>query len=246
MSKQLTYFTLSRTIFDSAIWRDNPHTLKLFIYLIGQARHSKTPKKFPTFKIKRGELVTSLSQIAENNSYMFKGAMREWSRMKVSRMLKTLEKQGYINILCDTYGTHISVCNYDTYQSKENYSVTGALQVRYGSVTGVLPYNKDKNGNNESIMSSKEILKNWNELADKKNLPSITTITKSRRDKFKVRSAESSFDYKRILSFIDKSAFLCGANNRNWKVSFDWILANDTNYVKILEGKYNNGVVELK
>ena len=55
MNENLTYFILTRKIFDSAIWSDDPHVLKLFIYLIGTARYNKISKKFKGFEIKRGE-----------------------------------------------------------------------------------------------------------------------------------------------------------------------------------------------
>lgn len=114
-------FLLARQIFESAIWRDDPHVLKLFIYLMGQARHNTKPKKYPSFEIKRGELVTSLAKISEENEYSQNGTIKIWARMKISRMLDLLEKQGYIKKLCDTYGTHISICNYNTYQDINNY-----------------------------------------------------------------------------------------------------------------------------
>ena len=104
----------------------------------------------------------------------------------------------------------------------------------------------DKNENKKESLSSKEILQLWNDLAKKKDLPVIQKITQSRRDKFNTRLKESSFDYKKILSIIESSDFLCGDNNRNWKVALDWILTNDTNYVKILEGKYDNGKISKK
>ena len=37
----------------------------------------------------------------------------------------------------------------------------------------------------------------------------------------------------------EQSNFLKGANNRNWKADFDWIMS-DRNMAKILEGKYDN------
>ena len=149
-------FLLARQIFESAIWRDDPHVLKLFIYLMGQARHNTKPKKYPSFEIKRGELVTSLAKISEENEYSQNGTIKTWARMKISRMLDLLEKQGYIKKLCDTYGTHISICNYNTYQDINNYkcdsSGTQVLQDCYGGVTGVLlnkKGNKDKNVKND-------------------------------------------------------------------------------------------------
>ena len=116
-----TYFILSREIFESAIWREDPHVLKLFLYLIGVARHDKEPKQYPGFEIKRGERVTSLAEIAEDNEYSDRGRLQRWSRQKVARMLEKLTEGGYIEMLPDTYGTHIRICNYNTYQDTSRY-----------------------------------------------------------------------------------------------------------------------------
>jgi hypothetical protein len=145
-------FLLARQIFESAIWRDDPHVLKLFIYLMGQARHNTKPKKYPSFEVKRGELVTSLAKISEENEYSQNGTIKTWPRMKISRMLDLLEKQGYVKKLCDTYGTHISICNYNTYQDINNYKCdsggTQVLQDCYSGVTGVLLNKNVKKGKN--------------------------------------------------------------------------------------------------
>jgi hypothetical protein len=150
-------FLLARQIFESAIWRDDPHVLKLFIYLMGQARHNSKPKKYPSFEIKRGELVTSLAKISEENEYSQNGTIKTWARMKISRMLDLLEKQGYIKKLCDTYGTHISICNYNVYQDINNYKCdTVVTQVGSSCDTGGKQVgtnkkgNKGKNGKNEN------------------------------------------------------------------------------------------------
>ena len=161
------YFILSRNIFDSAIWRDDPHILKLFIYFIGQARHSKTPIKYPKVTINRGELVTSLSQIAEDNEYIFNNGIRKWSRAKVSRMIEMLIKQEYIKIASNTYGTHIKILNYDTYQTQNNYASDNyetAMKQPCNSYETATRINKkdkndkkDKNGKKEDIYIRKQI-----------------------------------------------------------------------------------------
>jgi len=160
------YFILSRNIFDSAIWRDDPHILKLFIYFIGQARHSKTPIKYPKVTINRGELVTSLSQIAEDNEYIFNNGIRKWSRAKVSRMIEMLIKQEYIKIASNTYGTHIKILNYDTYQTQNNYASDNyetAMKQPCNSYETATRINKkdkndkkDKNGKKEDIYMRKQ------------------------------------------------------------------------------------------
>jgi hypothetical protein len=145
-------FFLARQIFDSAIWRDDPHVLKLFIYLLGKARHKEEPKKYPGFEINRGELVTSLSQIADDNEF-YNRTIKKWSRAKVSRMMQLLKEQEYIKILADTYGTHISICNYDRFQSLDNYKAdSNETQVKRkcnASETQVSINNNGKKGNNE-------------------------------------------------------------------------------------------------
>jgi hypothetical protein len=35
--------------------------------------------------------------------------------------------------------------------------------------------------------------------------------------------------------------FLCGAGPAGWRANFDWMIANDTNYLKVLEGRYDSG-----
>ena len=143
-------FLLARMIFDSAIWRDDPHVLKLFIYLVGKARYKTTPKKYPAFEVKHGELVTSLSQMAEDNEFLQQKAVRRWSRAKVSRMLNTLQDQGYVTLIADTYGTHISICNYSLYQDLNNYKAdnneTVAKQPCNGSETVPGIYKKGNKG----------------------------------------------------------------------------------------------------
>ena len=121
----LSYFLTSRSIYDSAIWRENPHVLKLFFYLIGNARFKVEPYKYPSFEVKRGEVLANLAEIADDNQYMESGAVKKWSRQKVSRMLHKLQDGGYIKILSDTYGTHISVTNYNTYQDPKSYRADG-------------------------------------------------------------------------------------------------------------------------
>ena len=154
-------FLLARQIFESAIWRDDPHVLKLFIYLMGKARHNIKPKKYPSFEIKRGELITSLAKIAEDNEYHQNSRLKIWARMKISRMLDLLEKQGYIKRLCDTYGTHISICNYNVYQDINNYKCdnggTQVLQDCYTGVTEVLLNKKGNKDNKEKKEKNKDI-----------------------------------------------------------------------------------------
>jgi hypothetical protein len=43
-----------------------------------------------------------------------------------------------------------------------------------------------------------------------------------------------------LVEKVAASDFLCGYNDRQWRADIDWLLKNDTNYVKVLEGRYDN------
>lgn len=79
----------------------------------------------------------------------------------------------------------------------------------------------------------------WNLFATTYKLPRLKDINDSRRRKFATRIREPAFDFLKILEGIKTSPHLKGDNNNGWKADFNWILENDSNYLKILEGNYN-------
>lgn len=77
----------------------------------------------------------------------------------------------------------------------------------------------------------------------------IHKITETRKANIKIRATEfekSGTDYlvafEKLFNLMADNDFLRGINNRNWKASFDWIIENDQNYVKVLEGRYGNKI----
>jgi len=159
---------LARVILDSAIWHGTADMLKLFIYLVLNARHNRKPKRYPGFEVKRGKLVTSLGAIAEANQWFERNAVRQWSRQKVSRMLSQLQKQERIEIVADTYGTHIKVCNYEVYQNLEAYKAERSGQKWNSSGTDVDINKYVKKVNNEQKMSPLlQVFNHWNSYKDR-------------------------------------------------------------------------------
>lgn len=78
----------------------------------------------------------------------------------------------------------------------------------------------------------------WNLFASIYKLSAVENISDSRRKKFATRRAEFGFDFIKVLEKIKSSPHLKGDNQRGWKVTFDWIVENDKNYLKIIEGQY--------
>ena len=76
----------------------------------------------------------------------------------------------------------------------------------------------------------------WNLFADDFGKPKIRGTTNSRKAKMKIRIKEKNFNFLDIILKAAKSTFLKQGNF----FAFDWIIENDTNYMKILEGNYDN------
>ena len=85
-----------------------------------------------------------------------------------------------------------------------------------------------------------KIIESWNNL----RLPKVTNLTSSRKRHLKARLKEPMFvnNWEELFMKVKRSDFLTGKNGYDWKVDFSWIIANNNNYVKVLEGKYDNKV----
>jgi len=76
----------------------------------------------------------------------------------------------------------------------------------------------------------------WNVFAQENNLSEIKVMAEKRKKKLNARIREKPFDIIQVLSMAKKSAFILSSN---W-FSFDWIIENETNYMKVIEGNYSN------
>lgn len=96
------------------------------------------------------------------------------------------------------------------------------------------------NTNNNTYSTDYEAFSNlWNEFAIKNNKAKIAKLTDSRKKKIALRQKE----YKNLLEIFtyvlkksESSDFLLNGNF----YTFDWLIENDTNILKVYEGKYDN------
>ena len=81
----------------------------------------------------------------------------------------------------------------------------------------------------------------WNE--KRGNLTECKKLTKERKRNCETRArgkgSEFLTEFEEAVRLVASSPFCCGDNDRGWRVDFDWMIANDTNMQKVLEGKYN-------
>lgn len=81
----------------------------------------------------------------------------------------------------------------------------------------------------------------WNRLRGP--LPKVMEFTESRRRKIKVRVTQglTLAKFEEVVRQCVSTPFLVGENDRGWQADFDWLIENDTNMTKVMEGKYENG-----
>jgi hypothetical protein len=86
---------------------------------------------------------------------------------------------------------------------------------------------------------SARFMAHWN--GNRGQLPKIQEVTEKRRKKLSTRLETPGFEKAFIAATVKASqtSFLLGENRTGWRASFDWMIADDTNYVSVLEGKYD-------
>ncbi len=70
--------------------------------------------------------------------------------------------------------------------------------------------------------------------------PSVKTLSEARKKAIRARLEVYSLeDFRKMFEKAEGSAFLKGANNRNWSANFDWLM-KDANFAKVIDGNYDN------
>ena len=87
-----------------------------------------------------------------------------------------------------------------------------------------------------------ELLRYWNSAMEGRVISKLKQITEKRAKFIKIRL--SNFTPEDLFKVIDKAAisdFLNGRiGTRGWIANFDWIFGNESNFIKVLEGRYDN------
>lgn len=109
--------------------------------------------------------------------------------------------------------------------------------------------NRSSKAIDDYVEFENDVMARWNALCDQKPaLSKVKSISGSRRKHLKQRYTEAIFkDLGVIFEAIISQPFLYTPRphdpknpHSNWLISFDWLIVNDTNYLKVLERKYAN------
>lgn len=88
------------------------------------------------------------------------------------------------------------------------------------------------------------VVEKWNAVCV--SLPKVKAMTETRKAHVRKRLAEFGKDVaaqlatvEALFETVEESDFLCGRSS-SWKANFDWLFGSPNNWVKVMEGNYEN------
>ena len=142
---------------------------------------------------------------------------------------------------------YIYLCKWETYQ-KVSHPTESIIPDPTGRKTRVSKPKTEKETIKQNITAKgiKDVIEIWNKIMKDKKIGNIISID-SGTPRFKhlqARFGEPSFviNYEKIFKFVAASQFCNGKNDKNWILSFDWLISNGGNYIKVLEDKYKDRI----
>lgn len=165
--------------------------------------------------------------IASNNHFAETFKVKKES---ISRSLSSLEQKGYI-----TTEIKAGSRNHD-----RTITINKMLLQDEKTITNCLVSKENKTSSLSNQLDYDDFFNLWNEFATKNHKAKIAKLSDSRKKKIALRLKE----YKNLLEIFtyvlkksETSNFLLNGNF----YTFDWLFENDTNILKVYEGKYDNG-----
>ena len=180
------------------------------------------------------------------------------SREAVNRNIKRLEEKGKLSIvhrkdeamrtISNLYqlsmpsGGHV-ILNHTEPCDSESQSRVTLNHTNLHPESSVRETSEEREGpDGPTPLTIEDIIGGWNEVVVPLGLPKILGLSNERRVKLLARLREhSDFDWwQAIFNRISRSKFLQGDNPRGWVCTFDFLIKNDSNALKIYEGQYEN------
>ena len=132
-----------------------------WIWLLLKANHKDNKFMLGTelVKVKKGSMITSQKKLCRQF---------RWGSTKLRNFLKVLQKDKMLLLETNTQSTHITICNYDTYQDKQ---ITNKMQTTHAQHTDNTRTTTNNNVNNVNNVNKKILLQDFeNLLKDKECL----------------------------------------------------------------------------
>ena len=193
-------------------------------------------------------ILEELQEQQERTASAKRSASARWKPSQCERNANAMQTHSDSNAI--TRHNKTIQDNINITDAKASASSSAEDEVKSGSEEGLLiPGIEAENSKLLTAKQCDEVVEFWNKTIKESgaNYSQVRTVTDGRRDKVRVRWRE--FEklgdpkqvYREIVAKACASSFLQGASGaRGFKASFDWIFVNDKNWVKILEGNYDD------
>ena len=178
-----------------------------WIWLLLKANHkdNKFMLGSELIKVKKGSMITSQKKLCRQF---------RWGNSKIRKFLKVLQKDKMILLKTNTQSTHITICNYDTYQENQ---IADKLQTNRKQTANKLRTNTNNNVNNDNNVNKIKTLKiefilNNKKYLDKYGLKLLKAFVdywseKSANSKKMRWQKEKAFDIDKRLNTWSKNDF---------------------------------------
>jgi len=225
------YYIKARKIQDSKIATAPPHVREIWDWLLKEANHK--PKKYAGFVVERGQLFRSYMEIREGLHWMVGWRKMMYNENQTKKAMKFLREGGMIDTKKELGGVLITICNYDYYQTPENYErtneSTNERTIEEPLKNQTIPYNNknDKNDKNKEKIYKKEKFNFKTELLNLGVEPKIISDWLEVRRKKKAANTETAFN--RLKTEIEKSGLPANecikiAAERSWQgFNHNWL-----------------------
>lgn len=220
-----------------------PTHISLYLFLINQANRANWAEWFKC----PYDLAMQGACIGNNGTY-YKclDDLQKWGLIKYTRGVNNY-KAPLINLICLYDNEQVTVPLSEQVTEQQYVQLTEQLPVHiYKLLTDNLKLITDNlhevlvflSGRGNGIIDYDSVLEKFHLYCDR--MSKVSKLSEQRKKHIAARYKE--FDYNTMIEVIKragKSDFLCGKNEKSWKADFDWIF-NPTNFLKIMEGKYDN------
>ena len=186
-----------------------------------------------------GEIRGNIDWICKSFLYLFTSNSRrygtKWRQDRCKMTLEWMQDKHWISIKQEA----ILIVNHLKYHRSREQTESPPNQTEPSS------YSKKNTQTSLPLVDPdlcvKDLVESWNE-SFKGKLPVVEWPLSSSRAKkaaMRLREHRALTFWQRVFNNINSSPFLLGANNGSWRCTLDFIIANDSNCVKIYEGAYH-------
>ena len=187
-------------------------------------------REFENITVKRGQLVTSRKQLADETGI---------SEQSIRTALVHLKSTNEITTRATSKFTIITIVNYEEWQSTTNISTNDQPTTNQQSTNDQPQCNNNnnikKNNNSNNLLPLSEverIAKLFESICVSFPKPILNEVAKAVADK------EIEFDYESLFKKAERSDFLSGRNGKaERRFTADWVISNAE---RIFSGMYDN------